>query len=464
MTGRRRAWIAGPLILAGLIAMIGPQWQARSQSAPPGRSEVVFWHFWGGADREVVERIVERFNQSQFQYWVRAVAVPGNNLDAKLFLAVAGQNPPDLVNQDDPVLADWYARGVLQPVREFAGDAAAEALDRFLLPAAKRLVTVDGEMVAVPNGLDVRALYYNATLLRERGLRAPETLAEFDQLIGAVSPVEDAARTLFAFLPEPRRIWTWGYVFGGDFYDDASGRARVDAPEIVAALEWMTRFSRDYGPDAIARFRQSEQSLPGKTFPLLPAGDDSAVGRYAFVLDGQWRTRDIESFAQSRRVRGLAVPEFGVGPVPPPPGGRARSGWVNGNFFVVPRGANNAAGAWAFMRFWIGLDDAAQAAQTCADGGWIPVSSAVINDAAFQDSLRRHPLFQTFVELADSEQLFPFPQSRGAMYFKRMLEAAAEEAVEHPERSVAEILRVANQRIQDQLDRLKSSSRAADAR
>ena len=41
--------------------------------------EVVFWHFWGGEDRRVVDEVVDRFNASQSRYHVRAIAMPGNS-------------------------------------------------------------------------------------------------------------------------------------------------------------------------------------------------------------------------------------------------------------------------------------------------------------------------------------------------------------------------------------------------
>ena len=60
-------------------------------------------------------------------------------------------------------------------------------------------------------------------------------------------------------------------------------------------------------------------------------------------------------------------------PLPPPAGGVANAGWVNGNFFVVPRGGRSPSGAWQFMKFWSGVDGhAADAARACAAGGWIP--------------------------------------------------------------------------------------------
>ena len=108
-------WIDRLTAIVALATLVGlaalSQWQ--SDDVPrhdPQRREVVFWHFWGGEDRQVVERVVERFNASQANYRVRAIAMPGNNLDLKVFLAVTGGDPPDLINQDDPILGDWAAR------------------------------------------------------------------------------------------------------------------------------------------------------------------------------------------------------------------------------------------------------------------------------------------------------------------------------------------------------------------
>ena len=80
---------------------------------PPGRERVVFWHFWGGQERRVVRDVVDRFNAVQEQYWVDEVPVPGQNLDMKFFMALAGGDFPDLLNQDEQIIAQWADRGVL---------------------------------------------------------------------------------------------------------------------------------------------------------------------------------------------------------------------------------------------------------------------------------------------------------------------------------------------------------------
>ncbi len=452
------------LLLGSPVALswfLGRQAQTRP-IVPPGREEVVFWHFWGGQDRDVVEDVVQRFNEAQSSYWVRPIAMPGNNLQAKLFLSVAGGDPPDLVNQDDPILADWAERGVIQPLDEFGG-VEVKKMGDWMFESARRLSTYNNQFFGVCNGLDIRAMYYNKTALQQYGLSPPETIEGLDRVANTVSPANEAHER-YAYLPDSRRFWAWGFVYGGGFFDPQTYQANVDSQPLVECLRWMQSYGRIYGPDNLAAFRQGDQSLPGKTFPLLPIEADSVVGRYCLIMDGQWRVRDIVNFQNKRRKAGIAYPEYGVCPLPTTSGGRKNAGWVNGNFFVVPSGARNSTGAWEFIKFWIGFNQESQAAKTCAAGGWIPVSQSVVDDPLFQAYLDKNPMFAKFVELAGSPNQFPIPQVPGAAFFKRTIEAAGYEAMNNPEKSAVEILKTANERIQKHLDRAREDLKLNEER
>jgi len=426
------------IVVAGISCLVA-WWLAGSRDDSDldyaGRQEVLFWHFWGGDDREIVADIARRFNESQDRYYLRAVAMPGNNLDVKLFLAITGGDPPDLVNQDDPIVADWAARGAIVAWDRIVPEPQLDQLKGELFDSARALGTYRQQLFAVCNGLDIRALYYNQTLLTRHGLSPPRRIADLDKIAATVSPPGDAAaRQTYAYLPDSRRLWAWGYVFGGRFFDEATGEVLCDAAPIRQAMDWMAQYSRWYGADAINAFRQGDQSLPGKRFPLLPASGEM-VGRYGLVMDGQWRTRDIERFVEDRRRRGVPAPRFGVCPLPFPPTGRADAGWVNGNFFVVPRGAKCREGAWEFVKFWIGLENPDRAAGFCADGGWIPAFRTVANSTSFQAYLSERPLFAEFVRLAASPNQFPVPVIPGAPYFKRTIEQTAADIMRQPDQS-----------------------------
>jgi multiple sugar transport system substrate-binding protein len=408
-------------LLVGLVALA--QWQpSEPPVSEPGVEEVVFWHFWGGDDRKVVDQVVARFNASRNRYRVRAVAMPGNNLDLKVFLAVTGGSPPDVINQDDPVVGDWAARGAILPLSAIATKEELAGLSEWLFPAAQRLGQYRGEWFALCNGLDIRALYYDQTALAELGESPPTTLDELDALAERITPPGPERRERYAFLPDGRRLWSWAPVFGGGIEADQNDRVIVDTPENEAALGWMMSYRERYGAANIEAFRTGDQSLPGKAFPLLS-------GRYVFVMDGQWRVRDLRAYQRLQRERGEPVTEFGVCPLPPPSGGRRDAGWVNGNFFVVPRGARCPQGAWAFMKFWSGYQGEHEAAETCIAGGWIPVSQRVVDQPSFQNYLGKEPLFAEFVRLAGSENQYPVPVVPGAPLLRREVEKAGETAL-----------------------------------
>ena len=421
------------------------------------REEVIFWHFWGGKDREVVDDVVRRFNESQDKYVVRAVAMPGNNLDTKLFLSIAGGDPPDLVNQDDPIVGDWAYRGMITAFDEFVDAKELEEVNRTLFPAARKLGRFDGRTYAIANGLDVRALIYNKSFLASRNLRAPETLDQFTEICKQISPPGEDRRDYYAYLPDARRLWTWGFVHGGNF--QSGDQVTLTDPAIVRALSWMKQFSTWYGPDQIAAFRKGDQSLPGKTFPLLPIDEQQQHGRYIFTLAGQWNTRDVIEFMNQRKKKSLPCPEFDVCPLPPPTDGRKNAGWVNGNIFIVPSGAKSKPGAWEFMKFWIGYTRPDEAATTCAAGGWIPVSPRVVSEVRFQEYLERNPLFRRYVELAQSDNQLTYPVMPGATFMVRKVNAMTEQVFLNPDSDVSEVVNSTEDLILDRVSQIRSQYR-----
>lgn len=433
-----------------------------SETAPPDREEVVFWHFWSGPDADVVADVVTRFNRSQDRYYVRAISMPGNNFDMKLFLAITGGDPPDLINQDDPIVADWAERGAIMSMEEIVPpDEVAEFRD-WLLPAAVRLGLYRNRCYAVCNGLDIRALYYNADLVESAlGTVAPTELRDVAHLdeIAERCNVYDSTGDLqqVGYLPDPRRLWAWGVVFGGEFIDTRTSRIRASDPQIVAALQWMVGYRDRLGAGAVAKFRQNDQSLPNKMFPLL-------AGRHAIIMDGQWRVRDIvQSQAASRRT-GQMPTRYGVWRLPADPAQGGRDGWVNGNVFMVPRGARQPRGAWEFIKFWCGYGgQVEQAAQTCIAGGWIPVSDEVCQSADFVQYLEANPLFARFVELSQTDQV-PTPVIPGAARYYREVNNAVQQLMysENPPTPTAVLERV-ELSVQQAVDQIRESRNPEEA-
>ena len=243
-------------------------------------------------------------------------------------------------------------------------------------------------------------------------------------------------------MPNPRNLWCWGVVFGGRFHDAQTGQLTLDDPQLARALDWMAGYGRRYGTAAVT-FRAKDQSLPGKTFPLL-------ANRYATVVDGQWRIRDIEAHQAAQRAAGQPITQFGVCPLPFLPAVNRTPAGSTATFFVVPAGAKHQRGAWEFMKFWSGFGGyEREAAETCARGGWIPVAAAVTQQESFQAHIDRQPLWQCFIRLAGSDAQQPRPNLRGAAMIDREVRQVAETAMYGSQAATAtELLRAAAQRIE----------------
>ena len=87
---------------------------------------------------------------------------------------------------------------------------------------------------------------------------------------------------------------------------------------------------------------------------------------------------------------------------------------------------------------------------------WLEIKDdSGVETARFQAYLAENPLFRPFVNLAQSPHQFPVPIVPGAAMFKRTVEAAAYEVMSYPDRPVTPVLRKANERIQQQLQRAR---------
>lgn len=108
------------------------------------------------------------------------------------------------------------------------------------------------------------------------------------------------------------------------------------------------------------------------------------------------------------------------------------------------------------MKFWVGFEQqAAQAAQACVEGGWIPASQEIVDQPAYQLALERRPLLKEFVRLAASPNQVPVPALPVAsLYYQQVVQAA--QAVlyrgEDPRKALQRAATATRARLQEVLD------------
>lgn len=362
----------------------------------PDRQVVRMWHMWRGEWAEVVQRIVDRFNESQDTYEVIALSVPGHAANSKFLLAVAGGDPPDCMAQWNNVIPKWADSKLLVPLNGLMTKDEWATFKKTAYPIAKRIGIYKGNLYGVTTGLNIWACYYREDYLAQAGLDPadfPETLEGLMQW-GRQLHARNAKGNLkrIGFMPQSFRLYAPG--FGGGFWDwEDPSDIMLDTPENLRALTYLVQCREELGFKNVLRFESGFRQGFAGDWPFMH-------GHYAIVVDGQWRVEQLANYAPKVRYGTIAVP-------PPAKGGRKNYGFSNGNFMIIPTGAKCTKGAWEFIKFWSGLADPERAAEFYTWGGWLPLNDSIANARIYRKYVKDHPQFQTFIDLLPSKNIHP---------------------------------------------------------
>src|SRR5690606_387759 len=116
----------------------------------------------------------------------------------------------------------------------------------------------NGEVWALPLYVDSNfGLTYNRDMLDATGIEPPKTIAELDEAnLKLAELTSDGALTRIGLIPWDvhgygNSIYTWGWAFGGSFYDPEEQRITANDSRVVEAVEWMGSLADRFGFDVV---------------------------------------------------------------------------------------------------------------------------------------------------------------------------------------------------------------------
>lgn len=386
------------LALAAVLLFVVGFWAypaVQAKAAPKTRKQVRFWHMWTAEWKDVVDKIVARYNASQDEYEVVALSVPASGADAKFLTGVMGGDPPDVMAQWNPIIPVWSDGGLITPLDELMSPEEKRRFDEQAYPVAKRLGSYKGRVYGMPMGINMTGLFYLPKKFKEAGIDPEKALASLEALDAAGAKLNkfDKDRTLTHLGFMPTGFSGFSNLFGGGLWDGS--KVTIDTPANRRALEYLVDVRKRVGYDQVVRYNA------GLNTASSAAGWPFIDGAWSIAVDGQWRVEQLGKYAPNF--------EYRTAPIPPPKGGRARAWLSNGNFMIVPRGAKEREGAWSFIKFWSGLDHPEVAAEFYTWGGWLPLTPAVAESPIYRAYIQAHPQFQTFVDLMSSANIQTLP-------------------------------------------------------
>jgi multiple sugar transport system substrate-binding protein len=333
--------------------------------------------------------IVASFNRTHDHVTVKMTAIPDAQYVTKLATAIRGRHVPDMVDVDDinsTLLAYHEALTDLTPlVRRLP------YRDR-LSHAHAELATYRGRQYGVPYLDDISVLYYNKDLFRRAGLDPddpPHNLAEvlsdarkIHRLGNGVSGISFGGNSpgIMGFTALPS---VWANPSDRPFSGPLSHQKAhvVDNP----SMRGMLRFYRTAWAEGLAS--PSSRTETGPTW-----GKDFLSGKV-----GMWPGNEgalIASGITSKFARNVGVVAL--------PGATSGSSvFAGGDNIAIPRGAENASGAWEYIQYALRLKQQASLPAT----GYTPVRT----DVATPRFVRRYP--RTAVALRALDQVGYAPKT-----------------------------------------------------
>lgn len=371
---------------------------AERRAAEEGRTIIVYWDRHSGHEHESRRVLIEEFNESQNEVYVRTLPIGYKALMEKTLTATAGGVPPDLMSVDGGIMAQLAAQGLFTPLDDLIAEVPSLNPDAFMSHIWE-MVSFDGHVWAIPTTTDTYCLLWNKSAFRRAGLdpeRPPQTLKELEEYAAKLtirSP--SGAIEQMGFLPwlPWDQSFMWGVLFGGQWYNEKTGRVETGSdPAIIASLAWQQSFTVDPTSDRNPPYAMPPERIQSFTRGIgdyMSANNPFYSGKVAMISEGEWQVTFIPKYAP-----GL---DWGVAPLPQPEGVSPIAFGPTCVADVIPVTARNPEAAKKFLRWFY---------SPRPDGRPSPASDynhAIHNipprtEEALQERFMAHPKFRVFVE------------------------------------------------------------------
>jgi multiple sugar transport system substrate-binding protein len=425
-------------ILLVFLSVLGWSETAISQT------QLKFWinSSLGAHEKSAYQKAADAFSQKNPNVKVSVEVVPGSETDvAKLMTAVRSGAGPDIAVIDRFTVAQRAASGLLVDLTPLIAKEGKD-LSQEYSEAPWQEVLYQKKVYALPTNTDARVLFYNKQLLKEAGV----DLSEFDPAKGPIDPQRfkeiafklnktdsSGAYTRIGFVPWLEQGWgyTWGFAFGGSFFDFANCKVTATDPGVVKGYQFVYDWAKALDPQKARTFVDtywqwpSVGTLPDSQMPFF-------TGKVAFVISGNWVFATMKDAAPNL--------DYGVTYIPAPNG--QKTSWSGGWSVAILQGGKNIEAAYQLLRFVAGEEGQTLLAKEASS---LPTMKSLL-----QRKDLYAPEYEFFLNLLPVSKSRP-PIPVGALYWDKLKEAL--EAVMTNSQTPEAALKAVVEEVQPQMDR-----------
>ncbi|GGC98401.1 ABC transporter substrate-binding protein [Pontibacillus salipaludis] len=363
------------LILAFSMAGCSNESDADSENSDE-QVEIKLGYYSSGSADEKMEELIDQFEEKHPNIKVTTQNAPYSQFFQKLDTQIAGNNAPDVWLSDGVLVSKYAERGAAKDVTGWI-ERDLNKDEYYGLDFNK---DASGKYFAVPQGIQIGALFYNKDMFDEAGVDYPDDTWTWDQLQETAAQLTIDANgkraTDDGFNSEAVNQYgmtffniTEGWMpvlksFGGGVLDEELKNSVIDSEENKKAMEWIV----DGMQKGVLTDPSDLQSFQSPMSPFPSGTAAMRIGIYARVL--------------AANETGI---NYDVTVLPKGPDGK-RFAPVIANSWIVNNNSSDekAEAAWEWVKFWVTEDEVQK--EWAELGEAVPVKKSVANSDLFLNS------------------------------------------------------------------------------
>lgn len=334
--------------------------------------ELTFWHYWDGANGQVLQGLIDQYEAENPGVTIEAVFIPGGELVTRLQTAIAGRQTPSMAISDLVAMPLLTSSGVLAPMDDYLASSELELADYFQGPLVYG--ERDGARYSLPVSASNLGLFWNKQLFEQAGLDPNTPPTTWEELRAFAQKIHDATGQVgLEFFTDGGEgtSWQWQvYLWGagGDILTDDLTQPAFNSEAGERALQFWVDLI-DSGASSIAPW-----GLFGR-------------GEAGMVMDGSWMTQFFPMQVSF---------ELGSSAFPHPADGEPATNMGGEQIFIFEGDDAEKQAAWDFIEWF---SSTSIQVQWDRGTGFMPIRHSVAEDPSYLAWVNNaRPLLLPFVE------------------------------------------------------------------
>ncbi|MFB9325165.1 ABC transporter substrate-binding protein [Paenibacillus aurantiacus] len=290
---------------------------------------------WDEKLKETVQQTFDLYKREHPEADFKLTVTPVKEYYTKLQTALIGGSGPDLFMMNGPNFNKFASLKLLTDLQPLVEQ---DALDTTVYPdGITKLYQYEGHQYGLPYYLGSIGLFYNKALFDAAKVPYPDETWTWETLRANAAKLTDKTQGTYGYIAandNQSGVYPLIYQAGGSVISEGGKKSGLDAPESVAALQFM----KDLIDEGISP--SAQQQL--ETAPIQLFGS----GKAAMVPGGSY---------DASTLHGMLGDKLGVAPLP---AGKQAGFLVHGSSWVINSKSEHQQEAWAFLKVLTGAPGA----------------------------------------------------------------------------------------------------------